>query len=57
MNPIRKSMFNGQVSITRNVKRTCGGVKTINKNGAIKTSMFNGKLTVSKLAVSKPKKN
>ena len=47
MNPIRKSMFNGQVSITRNVKRTCGGVKTINKNGAIKTSMFNGKLTVS----------
>ena len=42
MNPIRKSMFNGQVSITRNVKRTCGGVKTINKNGAIKTSMFNG---------------
>ena len=48
MNPIRKSMFNGQVSITRNAKSTCGGVKTINKNGAIKTSMFNGKLTVSK---------
>ena len=63
MNPIRKSMFNGQVSITRNVKRTCGGVKTINKNGAIKTSMFNGKLTVStpkKKMVNwqyKPKKN
>ena len=45
-------MFNGQVSITRNPKGTCGGVKTINKNGAVKTSLFNGKLTVSK-----PKKN